>query len=126
MNKDIELMLAVRGIKYPRCGFDIEPGWYPHVVAALDGMIAAGWDKELAQVKQKFGGLRIYIGKGSDDIYRIIRETETLCDALCEECGAPHGLKVPLSGMALCDPCMLAENERAAANLAAWRAKQKI
>lgn len=121
-----ELMLSTRNIRYPYCGFDIGDGWYPSVVAALDKMIAAGWDKDLAQIKQKFGGLRIYIGQATDDVYQIIHGAEALCDTLCEGCGKPHGLKVPLSGMAYCEPCAAAANAAAAAELATWRAKKKI
>lgn len=53
------------GIDNPRCGFGIAMGWMPTVERALEKMIAAGWDKDLHQVKQKFCGLRIYIGAGT-------------------------------------------------------------
>lgn len=107
--KEIKEFMESRGIEEPRCGFHICPGWIPPVFKALDEMIAAGWDKNLSQVKQKFGGLRIYIGAMSgpakDRVREIISETEALVDTMCEYCGKPHGRTIPLSGTALCQEC---------------------
>lgn len=55
------------GIKHPRCGFGVGLGWMPVVEECLKKMVALGWDKDLHQVKQKFCGLRIYIGAGMYD-----------------------------------------------------------
>lgn len=91
---DVELFLRERQISPPRCGFWVGRGWLPIVFAALDKMIAAGWDRELYQVKQKFGGLRIYIGAASDEVSGIIRDAERQCAATCEASGQPHTIAV--------------------------------
>lgn len=103
---EVDSLLAELGIDYPPCGFHIGRGWLPHVAGALRRMCAAGWAKDLAQVKQKFGGLRLYTTNVvSAEVQAIIDEVELICDDLCEECGEPHGLRVPLSGLALCEGC---------------------
>ena len=110
--KDVRIptLLSRLGIAYPTWGFYIGDGWLPIVENALERMIVAGWDRNLAQVKQKFGGLRIYIGYTNEAITRIIREAESACDKACEHCGALHGLEVPLSGLALCKECRDKDN----------------
>jgi phage FluMu protein Com len=76
-----------------------------------EDLIALGWDRVLHQVKQKFGGLRFYIGgrvvldfHGGDKLQSIevttrkgayealahrIAEAEKESLKICEECGAP-------------------------------------
>lgn len=49
------------GQKYPPCGYGIGDGWKEPVEAALRKIAAIGIPWELAQVKQKFCQLRIYI-----------------------------------------------------------------
>lgn len=92
-------------IIWPECGFSIGAGWMSEVDIALGRMIDAGWDGRLVQVKQKFCGLRIYVGQASDEIHEIIGETEARCNIMCEECGASHGLSIPRTGVALCEEC---------------------
>ena len=52
--------------------FDISEGWYPLVKELIEDLVTLGWDKEVCQVKEKFGGLRFYINGGSDEIYKKI------------------------------------------------------
>ncbi len=90
------------GIKYPVCGFDIGPGWMTIVRKAFQAMLAAGWRGGLSQVKEKFGGLRIYWDPAynEDDpdatetdeqikaIDAIVRQAEAESWSTCEECGS--------------------------------------
>lgn len=109
--------LAEHGIAYPRCGYHIGAGWAPVVEATLTALIKTGWDKDLHQVKQKFCGLRIYTGPLTDEQQALIRVAENACAAMCEQCGALHGLEIPRVGTALCAACrdkqnrLLAEDE---------------
>lgn len=41
------------------------------------------------QVKEKFGGLRFYVGGATEKHYRYIDFAEMLSHRTCEECGAP-------------------------------------
>ena len=44
-------------------------------------------DVRVAQVKEKFGGLRFYTDGASREYQQLIRYVESLCDMLCENCG---------------------------------------
>jgi hypothetical protein len=103
--EEAEALLLGLGIQYPRCGFWICFGWLSVVKDTLQKMVEAGWNKDLQQLKQKFGGLRIYIGESTPEVDAIIQGAEALCDTLCEACGNKHGLTIPISGYALCTDC---------------------
>lgn len=107
----VDALLLELDIKFPRCGFEIGEGWFTTVAHALRQLVAAGWDRELEQVKQKFCGLRIYLGdsyahdENRPEFEAIIRHAEYQCAQICEFCGEPHFLTIPRSGMALCKEC---------------------
>ena len=67
--------------------FSIGKGWYPIVKDLIEDLIKLGWDKQVIQVKEKFGGLRFYISEGSDEIYKRIADAERLSYETCEICG---------------------------------------
>lgn len=67
--------------------FEIQSGWYGLIKNLIVELIEAGWDKEIHQVKQKFGTLRFYIGGSTDRIWEIIREYERVSAVTCEVCG---------------------------------------
>ena len=108
MDKVDELLKRL-DIKYPPCGFYIGDGWFPIVAAALEKMVATGWDRDLQQVKQKFCGLRIYIGATTPEIEALIDSAEARCWKACEHCGKPHGIDFKSEmggwGEALCKVC---------------------
>ena len=52
------------GQEYPRSGFHVGDGWFPHVAKALREIAKVGVPWQLAQVKQKFCQLRIYVMEG--------------------------------------------------------------
>ena len=53
-------------------------------------------DYQLTQVKEKFGGLRYYIGsvptERFDEVYRLIHEAEAESLRTCEVCGTQEGV----------------------------------
>ena len=70
------------------CGFfSIGKGWYQIVKDLIEDLIELGWDKQVVQVKEKFGGLRFYINDGSREIHDRISEAEKLSHETCEICG---------------------------------------
>lgn len=79
-------------IKYPRCGFDLPSGWVKLVDELIPKLITAGWDKDLHQVKEKFGGLRFYIGEGSEEVNRLINEAEDSSFKICIVCGSSENV----------------------------------
>ena len=73
--------------------FDIQNGWYELVKNLIDDLITLGWNKELCQVKEKFGGLRFYINEGSVEIFNRIDKAESESLSICEICGEPGILR---------------------------------
>jgi hypothetical protein len=69
--------------------FCIGNGWLGVVRSLIEDLIELGWDKQICQVKEKFGGLRFYINSGSDEIYKKIFEAEMKSNEICEKCGEP-------------------------------------
>jgi len=82
---------------------DIGPGWYKLVKNLIEELIAAGWDKQICQVKEKFGGLRFYTNAMSDECHDIVSKYEKLSYETCEKCGEPGGLRKGGWISTLCD-----------------------
>jgi hypothetical protein len=84
------------GEEYPTAfevrGYEHRPGWLKITQPAVLGLITLG--AKIFQVKEKFGGLRIYIDvpEGiSEEIVKamdlLIEGAEHVCERTCEECG---------------------------------------
>ena len=78
----------------------VEPGWADLINQVWDATLAFEKQRSLTvrvqQVKEKFGGLRIYahfvekVSREDQDWLRgVITAAETASFTLCEECGAP-------------------------------------
>jgi hypothetical protein len=73
--------------------FEVGPGWYPLVKELILDLINLGWDKQVCQVKEKFGGLRFYINSGSDEVHKRISKAENDSYEICEVTGKPGKLR---------------------------------
>lgn len=76
-----------------------------------------GWDKlvmqvlrdiehtgvEIAQIKEKWGALRIYINKNNDEVYEELWKVEKASRLVCQECGEPGVLRGGSWLKTLCD-----------------------
>jgi len=70
-------------------GFEVGDGWFDllkELILQIKEEKPAP-DFEVAQVKEKFGGLRFYAHGGSDKINAIITFAENLSYKICETCG---------------------------------------
>jgi hypothetical protein len=87
------------------CGFfDVDEGWFTIIKELIDDLIKLGWDKQICQVKEKFGGLRFYINEGSDEIHERIIKTEVQSYEVCEKCGQQGELRNDIGWyLTLCD-----------------------
>jgi hypothetical protein len=84
--------------------FECDSGWNQILKDLITDLIALGWDKQVCQVKEKFGGLRFYIIAGSDQMHARIREAERLSYETCEVTGKPGKLRNDLGWYStLCD-----------------------
>ncbi len=109
--------------KYPKMfanpygGFAVGPGWWP-IIETLCNQIDAytKWrnntresllkdnpynykipnavtEVTVAQIKEKFGGLRFYYDGGDDHIGGMVRMAESWASKHCEECGKPGKIR---------------------------------
>ena len=87
--------------KYIDCGL----GWYDliedlcakiHEEVAkepIDGIEQYHFYPMIAQVKEKFGGLRFYMHRETEEISKLIEIAERKSETICEVCGAPGTLR---------------------------------
>jgi hypothetical protein len=66
----------------------------------------------IAQIKEKFGGLRFYVDGGSDKLHAAIEAAERKSLTICEKCGNP-GEPAGLDWIkTLCTKCRKERNAR--------------
>lgn len=87
-------------------------GWWPlieKVAAAIDSFNAELplSPVEVSQIKQKFGGLRIYHKNAPEDIRQLIDEAIEASWHTCERCGKTEGVTTNQDGyrLTLCPDC---------------------
>jgi len=80
-------------------------GGHDLVEQLVDSLFEVGWDGTLLYVKEKFGGLRFYIGCGTDEVFEIIEDAEDKSITICEECGKPGSLRNDGWLVTRCDDC---------------------
>jgi len=66
---------------------NVRDGWLQLIHDCIAELLEANWNKHILQIKEKFGGLRFYIGSGSEEIFNIIIKYEELSWTTCEVCG---------------------------------------
>lgn len=81
------------GIVAPPCGAYIPDGWFSLVERLIVDLIALGWDRNCQQIKEKFGGLRFYIGEGTPEVRARITAAEDDARVTCTVCGALGSFK---------------------------------
>ena len=80
-----------KGAPYPinRVLDGVGKGWHGLVLTLIDDLWELGWDGQLMQIKEKFAGLRFYIGAAPDAVHERIRKAEDDSYTICEVCGSP-------------------------------------
>lgn len=77
-----------QGYFYPiKFGLEIGDGWYPIVEEVLENIKDSGG--RIFQIKEKLGGLRMYVDNLPEKYRHIIEEAEDKCSRTCEVCGEP-------------------------------------
>ncbi len=85
-------------------------GWYEPILKAsvsLQVLIDLGTDFYAEQVKEKFGGLRLYVNLYNEEIDEIIKTAEAECWKTCEDCGTTENVSTEGPGWirTLCVQC---------------------
>lgn len=65
----------------------VGPGWKRIVQPLVDYCI--NHNIQIAQVKEKFGGLRFYTDGGDEVLHEMVGHAEAQSFGTCEECGEP-------------------------------------
>jgi hypothetical protein len=80
-------------------------GWHPLYRDLVVGLADLDPDIVVVQAKQKFGELRVYLGKYHADAAALIRTAESQSQAMCELCGDVGELRISRTGWVrtLCD-----------------------
>lgn len=68
---------------------NVGEGWRPLVKRLIEDLFELGWNGSLHQIKEKFGGLRFYVGEASRKVFNRIELAELESLVTCEECGLP-------------------------------------
>jgi len=107
--KTIDELLKQYEIKDPECGDCVNDGWVPMIEKLIQELIALGWDKNLQQIKEKFGGLRFYVGCATPEMYELISQAENDSFKTCSSCSQEAVCK-PLTStnfwlLTLCNSC---------------------
>lgn len=94
---------ALFGRQAAAMGTFVGPGWWEPLLAMLEDMTKIPdfvGNFEIVQIKEKFGGLRCYFSRISDEqtpekeaasiaARALVHRAEALCEVRCERCGDP-------------------------------------
>lgn len=78
-------------------------GWLPLIQECIEKLIKIGWNKEILQIKEKFGGLRFYTNGINDEMRKIIVEAMEKSYKTCEICGEEGTVRNNRWVRTLCD-----------------------
>jgi hypothetical protein len=97
-------------------GFMCGRGWLPLIYETLDKIQAIvdrdGLDIQVTEIKEKYGGLRIYLDSDTDEIFELTQIAEEQSYNICEECSKPGKLhNVKGWWMTRCEACLKKEGE---------------
>jgi hypothetical protein len=101
-------------------GFTCGDGWYDIIyrlcerIEPLVGALENGFAFEIVQVKEKFGGLRVYVDAANEEIYTAIEAASELSIKTCEVCGNPGSHEADATGWwkTLCASCQKTDQRR--------------
>lgn len=92
-SRTIESVFKKHRVRLPSCGIECGDGWAEIIDSLLADLIVMGWNRYVAQCKEKFGALRFYCGEGSTEIFARISKAERESAKFCETCGSTGSLR---------------------------------
>ena len=70
---------------------EVPQGWENLLEDLVKDICNLNWDRKVSCIKEKFGGLRFYIDRGSSEVHNRIRLAEQKSTTICEFCGNSKG-----------------------------------
>ena len=86
-------------------GIECGDGWYAIVAEVCRAVDDSEETVVWTQIKEKYGGLRMYHFGGSDFVEGVVRMAEHMSYRTCERCGHPGSPNKSGWIMTLCDSC---------------------
>ena len=112
VNEFLESMGGLKSAYYPdrilkHRMFECGSGWNQLICDLIKDLIAIGWNKEIGQIKEKFGTLRFYPGGCTDEQWKLIGEAQLKSSTICEYCGTTEDVKLYTDGWhtTICKSC---------------------
>ena len=107
--KTYEDLVQKYGLK-PYCYSGVDEGWIPLLDKLISDLLKENpnWDiKNVAQIKEKFGGLRFYVDEVSENQYKLIEKAEAESYKICEHCGSTENVETKGKSWikSLCEKC---------------------
>lgn len=81
-------------------------GWTPILAELHLKLLAKEPEYRVAQVKEKFGALRVYLTQYRPDLEDLIEEAGEKSEKICERCGGPGSLRQLIWIKTLCQDCL--------------------
>lgn len=78
-----------KGLILTRNEFNIGNGWLGIIQRLFETLIKLGWDKTIINVKEKFGGMSIFLDNLPKNATYFIIEAEKETYTVCKVCGEP-------------------------------------
>ena len=72
-----------------RRNFTVGNGWLGILQRLFEVLISMGWNKDFLNVKQKFGGMSIFLDNLPENGHQFVVESEKETFSVCEVCGEP-------------------------------------
>jgi hypothetical protein len=88
-------------------GIETGDGWFDLINDLCESIMIMCPDSPpvVEQVKEKFGGLRFYINKGSNEVFNVIHYAENKSYTICETCGKQGKLRNGVWFRTECNDC---------------------
>jgi len=73
-------------------GFNCDDGWFDIIFNLSKKLMEVDPDVQAVQVKEKFGGLRFYVGPSNEEAFDLIQAAEEESFHTCECCGTKENV----------------------------------
>lgn len=87
--KNTDPLAAVKSRRAPGASIGVPEGWTDLVLELHAALVAVSPDFAYAQIKQKWGELRVYVSGATAEARDLITAAELRSRTVCEMCGAP-------------------------------------